>query len=158
MVQKSKSKSIEKMIYFSDFIDEEYFSEIINGEYEIFDKEEIIENIKKKGVGKDTLNYMTGLEISKSIIKLIRNKKIKHVIYLLYSSHPKNVMDSINNNILPKLNISVTLNFSVITNDVDMKEYKYKKKRYSNIYIRKSSVDGITKTNNANIAPKQKGD
>lgn len=135
---KTKIKtSLEKNVYLSDIHDEEYFDEIIGkGKYMIFDKDEIINQIKSKNIDGNVLNYISNIEISKALTKIIRNKKIKAIIYLVYTSSTKTIMDNINTKILPKLNISINVRFHVITTKVDLGVYQYNKQPFDSIHVR----------------------
>ena len=142
-MNKQKIKSgLEKNMYLSDIYDEAYFDEIIgNGKYTIFDKEEIIKQIKiKRKIDNSVLNYLSNVEISKALTKAIRNKKIKNIVYLLYTAKPKLIINSINKIIIPKLNTSINIKFHMITTQIDCNVYQYREKDYEGIYIRKESL------------------
>ncbi len=140
---KQKAKSgLEKNIYLSDIYDEDFFNEVIGeGKYVIFDKHEIIKQVKTKNINESVLNYITNVEIGKTLTKAIRNKKIKAIVYLLYTTKPKLVIKNINSVIIPKLNTSINIKFSVITTHIDNRVYQYKKKDYEKIYIRSQDSD-----------------
>lgn len=135
---KQKSKSgLEKSIYLSDIHDERYFDEIIGeGKYIIFDKHEIIRQVKTRQIDESVLNYITNVEVAKALTKAIRNKKIKSIVYLLYTTKPKLIIKNIDTVIIPKLNTSINIKFSIITTYIDSKIYQYKDKDYESIHIR----------------------
>ena len=142
MIKQKAKGGLEKNIYLSDIYDEDFFNETVGeGRYVIFDKHEIIKQVKTRNINKSVLNYITNVEIGKALTKAIRNKKIKSIIYLLYTTKPKLIIKNINNVIIPKLNTSINIKFSVITTHIDSKIYHYRKKDYEKIYIRSQDSD-----------------
>lgn len=137
MANQKNKIGLEKNIYLSDIHDESYFNEIIGeGKYIIFDKHEIIKQVKTRKIDRNVLNYISNVEIAKAITKAIRNKKIKSIVYLLYTTKPKLIIKNINTIVIPKLNTSIDIKFSMITTHIDSKIYQYKDKDYENIHIR----------------------
>lgn len=142
-MSKKRSKSgLEKRIYLSDILDEDYFDKIIGkGKYIIFDKYEITRQIKSTNADESAMNYIANIEIGKALTKAIRNKKIRSIIYLLYTSKPKLIIKNIEEIIVPKLNTSVIIKFNMITTKIDRNVYQYKDKDYEKIYIREENSD-----------------
>jgi hypothetical protein len=137
----NKKKDLEdKHIYLSDIYDEEYFNQVIGSEkYLIFDKQDIIKEMKApKDINENVFNHMVNTEVSKALIKILRNKKIKNVIYMLYTSPTDAIRLIFENNLIPQLNSSLSVGYSIITCRDDFEEYEYQtiSKNYSNIYVK----------------------
>ena len=131
---------MSKRIYLADINDVEFFDRIIgNKKYVIFDKQAIIATFQDStGNDQEVKDYMANVEIGKALTKSLRDKKIHNIVYLTYTSLPVNIMNNINNIILPKLHKKLDMEYFIITDTVDVKDFNYNesKKLFSDIYIR----------------------
>ena len=135
-----KNKTSKKRIFLSDVLDLECFDKLIGpNQYTIFDKDSTSAELKNDSFNKDVLNYMQNGLIEKSLTKILRNKKIKNVVYLLYSTSPLTVKNNIKDKIISKFNKNSTIEYNIITTKRDFQEFKYKeytKSDFTNIYFR----------------------
>lgn len=125
---------MQKNIYLSDFLDTDFFdTKIGKDNYLILDKEDILQKLRKQtNFDRDVINYLSNSEISKSFVRLLRNKKINNVIYLMYSSMPVDVMSSIKNTIAPSVPEITDISYFIITNTEDLKSFNYL--RHNNLF------------------------
>ena len=135
-----KSKTSKKKIFLSDILDSRYFDTLIGtNQYLIFDKDSVLEELKGEKLNRDVVDYIQGGLIEKALTKILRNKKIKNIVYLLYSTDPLVVKNNINTKIISKFNKNSSIEYNIITTKRDFQEFKYKgytKSDFSNIYIR----------------------
>lgn len=132
-----KEKQAKKKIFLSDVLLPEYFDNLIGqNQYHIFDKDELIRELGDQSP--DVISHLSGGIIEKNLTKTVRNKKIKNIVYLLYTSIPIEVKQSINDKIISKLGINIGIEYNLITTNSDFQTYKYKnysKSDFSNIYF-----------------------
>ncbi len=118
-----------KNIYFSDCYDVKILDTILGQyKYTVFDKHKFVKNFGNTflEIEKDqTKSYMFSLDVQAGLVKSIKNKKHKNVVYLLYKSHAQDVISLIEQEIKPIMNKFITFEYHLIS-DIKFYDFKFK--------------------------------
>lgn len=133
-------REVTKHIYLSDFDDRKFFDEVIGeGIYAVFDKDKVTKEFRSNvRLDREVEDYLANIEITKSLARLLRNRKINNIVYLNYASMPMDVISSINNIVIPKIHDDIIPHYYIMTHKEDAKAFDYnkQKKRFADIYYR----------------------
>ncbi len=134
----------EKHIFLSDVNDKQFFDKYFGlYKYLIYDKYQTLKNLKfpKSFLGLEK-NYVRRFifnnKAEEEFIEKLKNKKYENIIYLLYKSEPEDIIENIQNNIIPKFNGLYNITISIITEE-DYYEDDYYHENLINIKIIKPS-------------------
>ena len=133
----TEKKKTEKHIYLSDICSKSTISDVLrSSKYSIVDKKDISRDIKDSNVDDDIKKYMIGSEIEKSISRMLRDKKVRQIVYYLYNSNPDKIVKNIEK-ILPSINSSILVKYYILTEKdiIDREDLSYDRSLYEDILI-----------------------
>jgi hypothetical protein len=134
----------EKHIFLSDVNDKQFFDKYFGlYKYLIYDKYQTLKNLKFPrsflGLEKNHVRrFIFNNKAEEEFIEKLKNKKYENIIYLLYKSEPEDIIENIQNNIIPKFNGLYNITISIITEE-DYYEDDYYHENLINIKIIKPS-------------------
>lgn len=118
---KSNQKKINKTIYFTDITNEEYFKEIIDENYHVFDRKKIIPH--KMGMNRNIFNYFNNINLEQEFINVFKNKKTLNIVYILHYNEPEKILVNIRDKIIQKIknneNMIISFKYIALKNDHD---------------------------------------
>ena len=134
-------KSHRKKIFLSSVNDAIFFDSIIGiNQYQILDKKILLveEGIKQDSFDKNVMNYIASSMVEKYFTKMLRDKKVKNIVYIFETLDPIMIRKNINERILSKLNKNSNVEYNIISskNISPVVKCKYTKSGFANIYYK----------------------